>query len=45
MLEGIIAWFCLFGFFITKDIEILKVCGIFSIASYLYHLESKEKGE
>lgn len=43
MIEEIISWICLFGFFITKDIEILKVCRIFSIASYLYLL--KNKGE
>lgn len=41
MIEGLIAVIC-FGFFIfTGDIEILKVCGIFSIASYLGQINEK----
>ena len=44
MIEEIIAIICLITFLFTKDIEILKTCGIFSIASYLGHICHKMDG-
>lgn len=43
MLEGIIAVICLIVFVGTGNIEILKICGIFSIAGQLYGLREDLK--
>lgn len=41
MIEQIIAIICLILFLFNHDIELLKICGIFSIASYLGSINRK----
>ena len=45
MIEGFIAVICFAAFLFIGDIEILKTCGIFVIASYLGMLNNKNVGD
>ena len=42
MIEQLIAVICLVVFCFTGDLEILKICGIFSIAGYVSQLKKGE---
>lgn len=44
MIEGLIAWICLFAYIFSGNIEFLKICGIFAVAVELFNLKESLKG-